>query len=314
MLEYFSKKILSRLKPVALPHTLVRKRIYIFPSKSGLVFCAATFMMLLASMNGNNNLGYLVTFFLVSFFVVSIFHTYKNLEGITIQALQVKPVFRNQAASIGLVLNGGLYERHSVQVQLGKSAVQQQALSADTLSRVFPQIVMTERGYHQIDHLKIFSKYPFGLLTAWSYLRPEEKILVYPQPLKQIYQYEVYADSEYHHDGEQVRVKGNDDFSHLREYVAGDSASMISWKSIAKGQGLYTKEFEGLRGTAFLFDFQKIPAGDLEYKLSYLCTLILQADRNRQTYGLVLPGLQIPVGQGISHRNKCLELLARYET
>ena len=52
---------------------------------------------------------------------------------------------------------------------------------------------------------------------------------------------------------------------------------------------------------------------DTEQRLSQLCHCVLEADHNQQSYGLRLPGTEIPIASGSTHRHHCLEALARFE-
>jgi uncharacterized protein (DUF58 family) len=43
-----------------------------------------------------------------------------------------------------------------------------------------------------------------------------------------------------------------------------------------------------------------------------LCRWVVDARRNHQPFGLRLPGCEIAIGSGASHRQRCLEALARF--
>ena len=87
------------------PHSvsLHTRRIYILPTRAGIIFAAIVFTMLLGSMNYNNNLGFVLTFLLTGIAVVSIYHCHRNLTELCLHYLGAEPVFagrRNRASAM----------------------------------------------------------------------------------------------------------------------------------------------------------------------------------------------------------------------
>ena len=68
------------------------------------MFIIALASMLMGSINYNNNLGFLFTFFLGSMALVSIVHTYGNIKGIAVEAIRTHPIFESQDAVFEVVL------------------------------------------------------------------------------------------------------------------------------------------------------------------------------------------------------------------
>jgi uncharacterized protein (DUF58 family) len=104
-----------------------------------------------------------------------------------------------------------------------------------------------------------------------------------------------------------------DDFTGLEGYRPGDPLQHISWKTLSRGQGLYTKKFEGARGRTLFFNPEALPGRDQEWKLSRVCHMVLAAEARRISYGLQLGVRIIGPGSGGSHKRKCLRELARLE-
>ena len=86
----------------------------------------------------------------------------------------------------------------------------------------------------------------------------------------------------------------------------------ISWKIFSRGQGVFTKQFEGQAGTAVVIDWDRISVPDVEHRLSRMCAMVLEAHRRNTVYGLRLPGVEIEPEQGEAHRRICLETLALF--
>ena len=58
---------------------LDHRRIYILPTRTGLVFWAVVMVLMIGSINFSLQLGYLLTFTIVSMALVSMYHTHRNL-------------------------------------------------------------------------------------------------------------------------------------------------------------------------------------------------------------------------------------------
>jgi uncharacterized protein (DUF58 family) len=71
------------------------------------------------------------------------------------------------------------------------------------------------------------------------------------------------------------------------------------------------KHFAGGGAEEIRLDWQDLPPGcDVERGLSLLTGWVLAAEAEGLSYGLQLPGVDIPRGSGPAHRQRCLETLA----
>src|SRR5262245_9201393 len=83
-----------------LPATLGRRRVYILPTRFGVIYAALLFMMLLASMNYNNSLGFALTFLLTGLGLVAMHHCHRNLKGLVIAGVQPGEAFAGEAVRV----------------------------------------------------------------------------------------------------------------------------------------------------------------------------------------------------------------------
>ncbi|MGZ8143019.1 MAG: DUF58 domain-containing protein, partial [Methylosarcina sp.] len=67
------------------PVTLNHRRIFILPTARGMGFALLLLVLLLIAFVYNNNLVYLLTFWLASIFFISILHCFKSLAGLVVQ-------------------------------------------------------------------------------------------------------------------------------------------------------------------------------------------------------------------------------------
>ena len=103
---------------------------------------------------------------------------------------------------------------------------------------------------------------------------------------------------------------GVDDFAGLETYQRGDPLQHISWKTLSRGQGLYTKKFEGQLGKTLYFNPDILPGRDFETKISRICHMVRTAEAIRRPYGLKIGTKVIAPDLGGPHKRLCLRELA----
>ena len=75
-------------------------RVYILPTRSGLVFGLVFFTMLLGALNYSNNMGFALAFLLTAVAVVSIHHCQRNLAGLRLSVSGCDPGLRGRAHGV----------------------------------------------------------------------------------------------------------------------------------------------------------------------------------------------------------------------
>lgn len=305
--NYFMSRLPARDRH-ALPVKLHGRRIYVFPTRQGFIFFAMLGTLLFGSVNHNNNLGFIMTFLLGSMALVSIFHTYLNVSGLTLISARAKPVFAGQQAVFEISAKSPGFSRQALSFYFpgGKRAV----LNFRQNSRLTVEVSHNteKRGLLKPGILYISTTYPLGLFRSWSTLLIDTSCLVYPKPVPGPIISEPGQQNE-DNEGE-TGGAGVEDFSGLETYQRGDPLQHISWKTFSRGQGLYTKKFEGQQGKTIYFNPDTLAGMNLEMKLSRLCYMILKAEAIQIPYGLKLGSHVIPPGVGGPHKRQCLRELA----
>lgn len=268
-------------------------------------------LLLLIAFIYNNNLVYLLGSFLVSIFFVTILHTFKALAGLVVQAGFVQPVFAGEAAGFTVTLtNPGNQPRLALTVTLENE--QTFILDAYASKTLTLQAATQKRGWQLIDTVTFSSCYPLGAFRAWSPLRFDCKVLVYPKPSTMSLPFPV-GGGQQPSGQRQIERSGRDDFNGIRAYQFGDSLRQIHWKAYAKGQGLFSKQYASDAGSLELWlDYQNTPGGNVEERLSQLCRWVIEAENAGVRYGLQLPGKKIAPDCGMNHYAACLKLLALF--
>lgn len=301
---------LQRRHPRGTVQLLSQQRVYIFLSRGGLAFCVMLLAMLGGAINYDLALAYLLVFLLGALALVSLFHTFRNLLGLRLQAGRVEACFAGESARFELLLdNRSALARQALRLRYAEAEVQHDVPAHDAL-HVWLSVPARQRGWLAAPHLAIETDWPLGIFRSWSYAWLEQRVLVYPQaepaapPLP--------AASAGNGQGRST-ARGQDDFAGLRPYQRGDSPRHVAWKAAARDEGLMVKQFHGEAADALWLDWDSLPPGlAVEARLSRLCAWVLAAHAAGLAFGLLLPGQRLPPAAGDGQREACLAALALF--
>lgn len=298
------------------PVRLGARRLYILPTRAGLVYAMLMLGLLIGAINYGLSLAYLFTFWFAGLGVVGMLHTQRNLSGLVLQAKATPAVFAGETARFSLLVDNpgaGAKSRIGLTHPLGTGAEEDLPGHAQgELHLVLPQ---PRRGWHPLGRFALYTRYPLGLFRCWSVLDLAAAdglpwgVLVYPAPAPDTLPLPV-ADAGEQADAAQ-RGTG-DDFAGLRAYLPGDSSRRIAWKAVARGLAPVTKQFAGQSGGRLRLDWTRVPETGVEARLSRLTRWALDAHAAGLAFELALPGRVIPQGSGEAHLRLCLEALARH--
>lgn len=303
---------LARSVPSEQGKALICSRcIYILPTGAGIVFGAILLLMLLGSLNYQNNLGLLFTFLTASIVLVAMHHTWFNLLGIAVYSRGGAPVFCGEHAvfSIDLV-NVNKQGRINLTAVRGSAISRPRDIEPSGEATMQLRLATTHRGELRLGRIRLETRYPLGLFRAWCYVMTEAETTVYPHPAE--HSPSPPPSPTYRQSANGDRGVGADDFLGLRSYRTGDSPRRLDWKAYGREQGLLVKQFGGDRADHIWLDWNRLSAADTETRLSLLCRQVLDAALAQQTFGLRLPGQEITMGQGDGHKHRCLQALSHF--
>ena len=292
--------------------TLNRHRIFIIPTKQGFALAFVLVLMLLGDINYSLSLGYALTFLLAMMGLMTMLYTFRNLAQLEIRPGRADAVFSGEKARFLLHFhNPGKWVRH--QLFLAKNGAGLLPVCFDLAdlqdSEIAFYIPATRRGWLELGELKLYTEFPLGLFHAWSYLHFDTRCLIYPKPLHNA---PLPPGNRPDGAGKNV-VSGDDDFSGLRNYVAGDALPRIDWKVFAREQGLQVKQFSTQTGEDLWLDFSEAPDHTEEEKLARMTRWILDAESQGLRYGLRLSDSELRPDKGILHRDECLRRVALFD-
>lgn len=312
MQERFVAWALRVRPPEQAPIILSQRRVYVLPTRAGLVFGACLLVMLIGAINYNLSLGHALTFLLTGLGVVAILHAFRNLAGISITPGRAEPVFAGDTAVFQLVMHNPRDEtRHGIRLHLpGQADVTIDLPAAGAAIARLP-LPTRQRGWQAMPRVTLATSYPLGLIRAWSYAVPEFRCLVYPRPATSV---PPLPYGEGQAGGRIANGRGSEDFSGLRGYQAADPLRHVAWKIAARrgaDSPLLTKQFAGAASAAVWLDWDALAAGlATEERLSILARWALDAEGDGLTWGLRLPERVFRPASGDRHLHACLQALA----
>lgn len=300
--------------PLADRWVLTQRNIYIVPTPAGLAFGITLLVMLLASINYQLNLGYILTFLLAGAGIASLHMTHATLRGLTLQLRPVAACFAGEPARLDLVVESPGARRHGIGLGFDARAQRGPQVWIDVpalgQAPAVLRFVPPHRGPHGIPALRAETRFPFGLFRAWTVWRPAARVLAWPAP--ETPPAPLPAPTPLAGEALPLRERHGGEFDGVRAYRRGDTLRRIVWKKAARTGELVTRENSGTASQELWLDWQAAAAPGTEARLSRLAAWVLAAEQAGVLHGLKLPGIELPPGQGDAHRLRALEALALY--
>jgi uncharacterized protein (DUF58 family) len=289
--------------------TLQHSRIYILPTRRGLALLGTVATMLLTSLNYSLSLGFAVTFLLVGLGASALLHTFRNLAGIVVRPLAAGSTFAGGTLPFVLSLTGGSGIRRGFVLHAAEDETERFDVPAATALSVTLHRAAPVRGRLALGRVTLTSDYPVGLWRAWAYVHFPLEGIVYPAPEPSPPPLPIGGEG--HH--ALIAAGGDDtDLAGLRDYQPGDPLQRIAWKSVARGAGWHTKQFEGSGGggpVTLTWDALAAAMSN-EVRIARLTAWVLAAERAARPFALRLPGFNLGIGQGREQRRQALTALA----
>lgn len=309
--------------------TLTQRAVYILPTRPGLMLGLTLLVLLVASINYQLNLGYLLTFLLAGTALVGMHVCHGTLRGLTMSLAAPAAHHAGATTAFDIRLTNA---RRSVRHGIGLSVLNPQAVNAQKNAErhwawtdvpaqgsSLVQVAFTpqRRGLHRLPTLTAETRFPLGTFRVWTVWRPAAQVMVYPAPEPNPPPLPPGEQST-QGAGAAARAQSSGESDGIRAYRRGDPLKNLLWKKAAKADeyasgesaGLVVRDTRQAERLELWLDAKQAGPLDLEHKLSRLCAWVLQADRMGLDYGLRLPALNIEPGSGEAHKRRCLEALA----
>jgi uncharacterized protein (DUF58 family) len=311
----FQRWFESRLTPSD-QLVLTQRNVYILPTRPGFMLGCTLLVLLIASINYQLNLGYVLTFMLAGCALVGMHVSHGNLRGITMTLVAPEAHFAGAVAQIGVHL---LSQRKSVRYGIGLAVGNTDHwawtdIPAQGNAKVTVSFKAMQRGLQRVPTLTAETRFPLGTFRVWTVWRPAAQVLIYPAP-------EVNPPPLPHgepHAGGAAAIEHHTtgEFDGVRAYRRGDPLKLVVWKKAAKTDALVSRDSQQVQQFELWLDLAHTglssTRGQQEFALSRLCAWVLKAEAQGLHYGLRLDGREIAPGNGPAHQQKCLHALAVY--
>jgi len=294
------------------PLTLHRRRIYILPTRAGMGLAIVVLAMGLAAMNYANSMGFALSFTLAGLGIVCMHHAHRGLNRLVVQPGRAGRGFVGEPQSLTVRLdNPDGIARHDIMLTDERGNIRD-FIDLPAGGHGFLKLDLTpeKRGPVAVKRFGLATAYPMGLFRAWVWLDLPLEGLAWPRPLSS--QRQAASDPD-QADGTLDEV-GTEDFSGLRPYHRGDPTRRIAWRHYINRGDLLIKEFSSPSGDSPVwYDWARSGQGDTEARLSRLCHWLLEAEANREVWGLKLEGKTIGPGRGHRQLEQALDALAQFQ-
>ncbi|MGH8159668.1 MAG: DUF58 domain-containing protein [Rhodanobacter sp.] len=292
-------------RPESLPIELHRQRIYIVPSGFGLGFSVLLLVMMIGALNYSNNAALLLTCLLGAASAASMLLAFRSLDGLRLNHVRAGHALAGQPMELTLSFDSQR-SRNAIRADLGHSCTAF-AIDASGSAQVKLSLPTRRRGWQPLPRLRLWSTWPLGLFRAWSWLHPEQSVLVWPRPENDGPPPHAAADDARH-----MRLHRGDELAALRDYRAGDPQRHIAWKVSARHINLLVKDFEQPQSRPqWQLDWRQLSGLDNETRISRLARWLGEAQAQRRHYSLWLPDNEIASGSGPLHYARCMSALAQ---
>lgn len=296
---------------------LTQRNIYILPTRAGLLFAATLIVLLLASINYQLNLGYVLTFLLAGSGLVSMHVTHNTLRGLTLRLKPPGPVFAGEPALLDVVLTSPSGARFGIGLKvLDAPNATTGWIDVPAGGQAAAQVafVPARRGWHEVPTLGVETRFPLGLFRAWSVWRPSSRLLAYPAPEHPAAPLPMAQAAP--GGPSPLRARDGGEVEGVRGYRRGDPLKLVYWKKAAKalatGGELVSRDTSASAQRQLWLEWQACGALPAEQRLSRLAAWVVAAERAGIDSGLRLPGTEIEPASGETHRRRCLEALATW--
>jgi len=264
------------------------------------VGCVVGLAALLATLSGARALNAVAAPLVVALGVGIIQLSRAGVPTVSVDPIQ--PGFPDQTRQLRVQLEGRALARVRVPLPDGLAGDTVDA-TVDMPCTLERPVTLRERGVHHFSRVGVVQRGPLGLVARNVEAPVPGAVVVYPR------RYTVTGATLASLLSEDAAAE-RQEFDRLREYVPGDPLRDVHWKSSAKRDDFLVMEFASGETDETVEVVASATAGNADEMASAAATLAgLALDANRPV-SVTLPDDEIPAGQGKSHRENVLRLLA----
>jgi len=266
-------------------------------TRLGAEYLAALLVIGFFAVNSGNNLLYLVFSLMLGLFLVSGWASRRAIQGLRLQAIEEGNIFARVKGGIRVRLQDAHPRRVrglEVHLALERARVEPGFYGGGQRRETAVLLVLharpERRGWAQVQHLELRTRYPFGFIEkAWR-LPVEQAVLVLPHPRSTTLRGEAKGETRHF-----TPKPGFSSPDGARPFRMGDALSQVHWKRTAQRGAPWIRTFEGEQptGLRLTLDLRAwAPGDDFERELERLSGAILQARLQKQEVFLRVTALE----------------------
>jgi uncharacterized protein (DUF58 family) len=304
--DWFQSRIALRDSTV-----LTQRNVYILPTRAGWMMALTLLVLLVASINYQLNLGYVLTFLLAGSALIGMHICHGTLRGITMHLIAPDAQFAGAGVPIGIQMASlSRSVRYGIGLAVwGSGHWSWTDVPAQGSTKVQVSFTPAHRGLHRVPTLTAETRFPLGTFRVWTVWRPAAQVLVYPAP--EAHPPPLPPGEPRAGGAASTQKQTTGEFDGVRAYRRGDPLKLVVWKKVAKADELVSRDAQQTQRFELWLDLANT-TGDLETRLSRLCAWVLLAERQQLRYGLRLGGTEIDPNSGEAHKRACLQALAMH--
>jgi uncharacterized protein (DUF58 family) len=294
-----------------LPMSIERRRIYILPTRFGLLLALLLCAMLIAGLNYNSNLALAFAFLMVSLGLVAMHHCHRNLLGLGVDLNVEVDAFAGADAVFDFMLrNASAIDRCDVEIHCTAESEGIKSVPAMSYEPLTVKVPVMRRGVIRWGQFELSTRYPFGWFRAWTYVQAAFTAYVAPIPSGER---PLPSAAASRGSAAPSEARGDEEFAGLRSYAPGVPLKHMAWKVLARGGEAAVRSYTDLAAQPEWLEWSALEGLPTEARLSQLCRWVLASEAGyRRPYGLRIPGAEILPARGVLHRARCLRALAEY--
>lgn len=287
---------------------------FIMPTRFGWSIIGVTLCLFVLGTNYQNNVILAVSYLLVSIVLLAIFHNYFFFIQHQIKLEPIDADFANRRLKLrGTIFSQGRYLGGEIKLQCARSSYRLKVTATAEIPQTFEmKLPKFKRGIHELPVINASASYGFGFFYCWSYILYKTSLTVYPG----IERVPVILHNKTNREKGSVKsstqLAESDNLQGIRPYVKTDPIHHVSWKHVAKGQGMVSKDFVEKAGASGWLKMSDYADLDTERALKILCFQIQELSKSNVIFGLDLGTTKIMPNSGNRHLDECLLHLAAY--
>lgn len=238
-------------------------------TRDGKYFVGITLGIGFAAVNTGNNLLYLVLGMMLGLIITSGVLSELTLRDLSLSRVLPPRLYAGRPFLVGLSVTNRKRRVPSFSVSVEEAHAEAGAdrrcyffkVAARATAHATYRHVFARRGKHQLDGIKLKTRFPFSLFEKGRFVGGDQEVVVYPE-LVPLPTQELRVRDRGHEDTQRVGRHG--EFYSLREYRQGDDPRDIFWRKSAGLDRLVLREREDPWGgrVTVLLDNRRRAAGD----------------------------------------------------